>query len=85
MISGSDARSRRRADADLAMIIITAAMFFFRKGNILISQLLHRSMHMAVSYYRLRRNRPRNLKHKVLSHDDNKESFQKTQTRMQAY
>jgi len=26
MISGSDARSRGRADADLAMIIITAAM-----------------------------------------------------------
>jgi hypothetical protein len=59
--------------------------FFFRKKNILISQLLHRPMHMVVPYYSLRRNIPRNLKHKVLSHDDNKQSFQKTQTKMQAY
>jgi hypothetical protein len=26
---------------------------FFRKGNILISQLLHRPMHIAISYYRI--------------------------------
>jgi hypothetical protein len=47
-------------------------MDFFRKGNILISQLLHQLMHIAVCYYKTERNGPRYLKDKVLHHKKNK-------------
>ena len=44
----------------------------FRKGNILISQPLHRLMYMAVHYYKRAKKSPRNLKHEVLNHEYNK-------------
>jgi len=36
-------------------------------------------MHMAVRYYKREQNGPGNLKNKVLSHKNNKKSFQKPQ------
>jgi hypothetical protein len=47
-------------------INIKRQSFFFRKGNKLISQLLHRLMHIAVRYYKHQNKGPRNLKNKVL-------------------
>ena len=62
---------------------IQIVVFFFRKENILISQLLHSSMHMAVPYYKPERNGPGYLKNKVLRHKVKKGL--KTSTRKQFY
>jgi hypothetical protein len=53
-------------------VVYVERTIFLRKGNILISQLLHRLMHMAVRYYKTERNGPRYLKDKVLHHKENK-------------
>jgi hypothetical protein len=50
----------------------SSLLFFFRKGNILISQFLHQLMHIAVRYYKTERNGLRYLKDKVLYHKENK-------------
>ena len=62
---------------------ISISVDIFRKGNILISQLLHRSMHMVVPYYKPERNGPGYLKNKVLRHKVKKGL--KTSTRKQFY
>jgi hypothetical protein len=53
----------------------------FKKENILISQLLHRPMHIVVPYYKQALNGPGNLKNKVLSQSDNKKMFSNTTTK----
>ena len=50
--------------------------FFLKKQNILISQLLHRPIHIAVPYYKHKHCSPRKLKHKVLVQSEQKKSFQ---------
>jgi len=63
----------RTGDIKLAVIESENILIaFFRKENILISQLLHRLMHMAVHYYKRTKSSSRNLKHEVLSHEYNK-------------
>jgi len=52
---------------------------FFRKGNILISQFLHRLMHMAVCYYKREQNGLGISKTKFWAIKTTKKSFQKPQ------